>query len=93
MTTKKYSLYLQAITNDNSLPIEDAAVKLWLKDLDNAFRWVLRPILQLVFAITLHVVWFVKRLPLPQFSAHNFLQKTICWFCTYFVSPEANMLI
>ncbi|MCF6345807.1 MAG: hypothetical protein L3J00_04985 [Thiomicrorhabdus sp.] len=93
MTTKKYSLYLQAITNDNSLPIEDAAVKLWLKDLDNPFRWVLRPILQLFFAITLHIVWFIKRLPLPQFSAHIFLQKTICWFCTYFVSPEANLLI
>ncbi len=93
MTTKNYSLYLQAISNDNSLPIEDAAVKLWLKDLDNPFRWVLRPILQFVFAITLHIVWFVKRLPLPQFSAHNFLQKSICWFCTYFVSPEANMLI
>jgi len=93
MTTKKYSLYLQAISNDNSLPIEDVAVKLWLKDLDNTFRWILRPTLQLIFAITLHIVWFVKRLPLPQFSAHNFLQKTICWFCTYFVSPEANLLI
>lgn len=93
MTTKNYSLYLKAISNDNSLPIEDAAVKLWLKDLDNPFRWVLRPILQLIFAITLHFVWFIKRLPLPQFSAHSFLQKTICWFCSYFVSPEANLLI
>ena len=86
-------MYLQAISQDDSLPIEDAAVKLWLKDLDNPFRWALRPILQLIFAITLHFVWFIKRLPLPQFSAHNFLQKTICWFCTYFVSPEANLLI
>jgi hypothetical protein len=89
----KLSPYLQAISQDDSLPIENEAVKLWLTDLDNSFRWVLRPILQLFFAMLLHVVWFIKRLPLPQFSAHQFLQKTICWFCKTFVSPEANLLI
>jgi len=89
----KLSPYLQAISQDDSLPIENEAVKLWLQDLDNGFRWVLRPILQFFFAILLHVVWFIKRLPLPQFSAHQFLQQTICWFCKTFVSPEANLLI
>jgi hypothetical protein len=89
----KLSPYLQAISQDDSLPIENEATKLWLQDLDNRFRWVLRPILQLFFAILLHVVWFIKRLPFPQFSAHHFLQKTICWFCKNFVSPEANLLI
>ncbi|MBU2872275.1 hypothetical protein [Colwellia sp. E2M01] len=93
MTSKLPSKYLQAIRHDDSLPIEEEAVNLWLKDLDNSFRWVLRPILQLFFAALLHIVWFIKRLPLPQFSAHQFLQKTICWFCTHFVSPEANFLI
>lgn len=93
MSNKSRSLYLQAINNDNSLPIEKEAVELWMSDIDNAFRWVLRPLLQFIFAIILHVVWFLKRLPLPQFSAHKILQKTICWFCTYFVSPEANLLI
>ena len=87
------SAYLRAIEFDNSLPIEKEAVELWLLDLDNPFRWVARPILQLFFAILLHVTWFLKRLPLPQFSAHKTLQKTICWFCKYFVSYEANMLI
>ncbi|KGJ97551.1 DUF6999 family protein [Colwellia psychrerythraea] len=89
----KHSSYLQAISQDDSLPIESAAVKLWLQDLDNGFRWVLRPILQLFFSVLLHIVWFIKRLPFPQFSAHDFLQKTICWFCKIFVSPEANLLI
>ncbi|TYK64595.1 DUF6999 family protein [Colwellia echini] len=93
MPSKLSSKYLQAIRHDDSLPIEEEAVNLWMKDLDNNFRWVLRPILQLVFAVLLHIVWFIKRLPLPQFSAHQFLQKTICWFCTHFVSPEANLLI
>lgn len=87
------SAYLQAIEHDNSLPIEKAAVDLWLKDLNNPFRWTVRPLLQLLFAILLHVTWFIKRLPFPQFSAHTALQKTICWFCTHFVSYEANMLI
>lgn len=90
---KPRSAYLQAIEFDNSLPIEKAAVELWLKDLDNPFRWAVRPLLQLIFAVLLHLVWFLKRLPLPQFSAHSLLQTLICWFCKHFVSPEANLLI
>jgi hypothetical protein len=87
------SAYLRAVACDNSLPIETAAVELWLKDLDNPFRWFVRPLLQLLFAVLLHIVWFLKRLPLPQFSAHGLLQQVICWFCRNFVSYEANMLI
>jgi len=87
------SAYLKAIANDNSLPIEQAALDLWLKDLQNPLRWGVRPLLQFIFATLLHIVWFFKRLPLPQFSAHNSLQKLICWFCTHFVSREANLLI
>ncbi len=93
MTSKQGSAYLQAISNDDSLPIDKNAAELWVKDLNNNFRWVLRPILQFIFAILLHFIWIIKRLPLPQFSAHEFLQKTICWFCKNFVSPEANLLI
>jgi hypothetical protein len=94
-TSKKSepSAYLKAIANDNSLPIEQAALNLWLKDLQNPLRWGIRPLLQFIFAILLHIIWFFKRLPLPQFSAHSSLQKLICWFCTHFVSREANLLI
>lgn len=87
------SAYLQALKYDNSFPIEKEAVELWLKDLENPFRWTLRPLLQLFFAVLLHFTWFIKRLPFPQFSAHKLLQELICWFCKYFVSYEANMLI
>lgn len=93
MKNKERSAYLQALRYDNSFPIEDTAVELWLRDLDNPFRWTLRPLLQFIFAIILHLTWFIKRLPLPQFSAHKLLQSLICWFCKYFVSYEANMLI
>ncbi|UTA47141.1 hypothetical protein L1F30_13340 [Simiduia sp. 21SJ11W-1] len=96
MTTDKkasYSAYLRAIASDNSLPIEQAALDLWLKDLQNPLRWSVRPLLQFFFAVLLHLIWLFKRLPLPQFSAHVTLQRLICWFCTHFVSKEANLLI
>ncbi len=87
------SPYFRAVSTDNSLPIEQEAMDLWLKDLENPFRWIVRPLLQLFFSILLHVTWFLKRLPLPQFSHHSLLQKMICIFCKYFVSYEANLLI
>ena len=87
------SAFLRALEFDDSLPIEPAAVRLWLNDIESPTRWSLRPLLQFVLAILLHVTWFMKRLPLPQFRAHGLLQRMICWFCTHFVSPSANQLI
>lgn len=87
------SPYLQAIAVDDTLSIDPAAVKLWLTDLENPLRWFVRPVLQLIFAVLLHITWFMKRLPLPQFRAHALLQRMICWFCNHAVSPEANELI
>jgi hypothetical protein len=91
--SKGSSAYLQAIAQDNSLPIEQQALDLWLQDLQNPLRWGVRPLLQFIFAILLHIIWFFKRLPLPQFRAHRLLQRLICWFCTHFVRREANLLI
>src|ERR1700693_6315831 len=87
------SPYLQAVAIDNSIPIDPAAVDLWLRDVDNPLRWFIRPLLQFFFAILLHITWALKRLPLPQFRAHGLLQRMICWFCRNAVSPEANLLI
>ena len=87
------SAYLQVLEVDDTLPIDPEAVALWLADVDRSTRWSLRPLLQFFFAIALHFTWYLKRLPLPQFRAHGFLQRTICWFCKWFVSPEANLLI
>jgi len=87
------SPYLQAVAIDNSIPIDPVAVDLWLRDVDNPLRWSVRPLLQFIFAILLHITWAVKRLPLPQFRAHGLLQRMICWFCRNAVSPEANLLI
>jgi hypothetical protein len=84
---------MRAVRADNSMPIDRAAVDLWLTDIHNPLRWIVRPILQFLFILLLHVTWFLKRLPLPQFRAHKLLQRTICWFCRNFVSPEANLLI
>ena len=89
----RYSPFMRAVWADDSLPIDRAAVDLWLKDVHNPLRWLIRPVLQFLFAILLHVTWALKRLPLPQFRAHRLLQRMICWFCRNFVSPEANLLI
>src|SRR6267142_6063053 len=87
------SPYLQAVAIDNSIPIDPVAVDLWLRDVDNPLRWSVRPLLQFIFAILLHITWALKRLPLPQFRAHGLLQRMICWFCRNAVCPEANLLI
>ena len=87
------SPFLEAIAVDDAIPIDPVAVELWLTDTHRRSRWIIRPVLQFVFAILLHVTWALKRLPLPQFSAHKFLQKQICFYCNHFVTPEANELI
>lgn len=87
------SPYLKAIAADQSQPIDPRAVELWVTDISRRSRWVIRPLLQFIFSILLYVIWFVKRLPLPQFRAHKALQSLICWFCKTFVRPEANELI
>ena len=92
-SSKGRSPFLEAVAVDDAIPIDPEAVELWLSDLDRRSRWFLRPLLQFLFAVLLHTTWALKRLPLPQFSAHRFLQKMICFFCTHFVSPEANQLI
>lgn len=92
MSTRR-SPFMQAVAVDNSLPIDRAAVDLWLKDVHNPLRWIVRPVLQFFFATLLYITWALKRLPLPQFRAHKLLQRMICWFCRNFVSPEANLLI
>jgi hypothetical protein len=90
---KGRSPLLLALAVDTSLPIDRRAVELWLSDVENRLRWVVGPVLQLLFACALQVIWLLKRLPLPQFSAHGALQRAICWFCRNFVSPEANELL
>lgn len=91
--SSRRSPFMQAVAVDGSLPIDRAAVDLWMKDIHNPLRWIVRPVLQFVFATLLYVTWALKRLPLPQFRAHGLLQRMICWFCRNFVSPEANLLI
>lgn len=90
---RRRSPYLRAVEVDDTLPLEPEAVRLWLDDVERPTRWTLRPLLQLVLGALLHLTWFVKRLPLPQFRAHGLLQRLICWFCRHVVSPEANLLI
>ena len=90
---RRRSPYIEVLAIDDSIPIDPVAVNLWLSDANNPLRWTIRPLLQLIFSILLHLTWLLKRLPLPQFRAHGLLQRMICWFCRNAVSPEANLLI
>jgi hypothetical protein len=85
--------YMAALAVDDSLPMSSVAKQLWLNDLKRNVRWALLPVLKLYFSMNLLLIWYFKRLPLPQFRAHRSLQKLICWFCKHFVSYEANVLI
>jgi len=87
------SPYIKAIFKDRSLPIADIAVQMWVKDLRGGLRWVVMPLLRLIFSGVLIVIWALKRASPIQFSSHENLQRLICWFCGNFVTPEANYLI
>ncbi len=86
-------VFFQALAVDDTIPIEREATELWLRDLENPLRWSVMPMLRFSFALSLHLIWAFKRISPIQFRAHQPLQRLICWFCRYFVSPEANRLI
>ena len=85
--------YIAALMADDSLPMTNDARDLWVKDLQNPLRYSLLPLLRVFQTISLHLVYYFKRLIPLQFSAHNLLQGMICFFMKWFVSPEANKLI
>ena len=94
MVKREPSAFIKAMLNDTSLPLDEEAKRLWARDLENPMRWLVRPLLQFFCAILLHIIWFLKRLPiLGQLKHHHLLQRLICWFSEYFVSPAANQLI
>jgi len=85
--------FTRALLADNSLPMCDEARDLWVKDLQNPLRVWLLPLLRVTQTLTLHVIYYLKRLIFLQFSAHRPLQWTINFFLKWFVTPEANALI
>lgn len=91
--SKSRDLFFQALAVEDTLPIEPEATELWLRDLQNPLRWSIMPLLRVLLAISLHLIWAFKRALPIQFRAHRPLQSLICWFCRWFVSPEANRLI
>ncbi|HEY9680016.1 MAG TPA: hypothetical protein V6C86_00310 [Oculatellaceae cyanobacterium] len=78
---------------DDTLPIDPVVMQYWLKNLKHPFRATVMHVCRLVATLTLCSTYFLKRLLPFQFSAHNLLQGTICWFMKWFVTAEANVLI
>jgi hypothetical protein len=63
-----------ALTGDDSLPLDDLAKEYWVKDLKNPLRIIILPTLRILLTITLHITYYLKRLMPIQFKAHGFLQ-------------------
>jgi len=78
---------------DDTLPIDRTVMDYWLVNLKHPFRQTIMHVCRFGATITLCLAYFFKRLLPFQFSAHNLLQGTICWFMKWFVAPTANVLI
>jgi len=83
----------QALAADDTLPLDPVVRRYWLMDLKNPLRRGLLPCLRVLCSLSLHLVYFTKRVLPIEFRAHRFLQRIICWFMKWFVRPEANYLI
>ncbi len=84
---------LDVLAADDTLPVDKEVLNYWLVNLAHPLRHTAMHACRLLATIALCLTYFVKRLLPFQFSAHRALQATICWFMTWFVTPEANILI
>jgi hypothetical protein len=84
---------LDVLEIDDTLPLDKKAIKYWIANLKNPLRASVMHLCRLSATIVLCVAYFLKRLIPLQFSMHNPLQATICWFMEWFVTPEANVLV
>ena len=93
MSSPPLSVFHQAISVDDTLPLDEETMALWMNDMQTPLRGAVLPALRLFFSLVLFSTYFLKRLLPFQFRAHTLLQWLICWFMKYFVRPEANVLI
>ena len=93
MSSPPLSIFHQAISVDDTLPLDEETMALWMNDMQTPLRGAVLPALRLFFSLVLFSTYFLKRLLPFQFRAHTLLQWLICWFMKYFVRPEANVLI
>lgn len=88
------SLY-DALEEDDSLPLDPEIRKLWVKNLRSPLRRGGLSLIRIIRTLMLYVFYFVRRITpnFLQFSFPNLLQRIICFFMKWFVTPEANTLI
>jgi hypothetical protein len=84
---------LDVLEKDDTLPIDRSVMQCWIANLRHPLRATVMHVCRLFATVSLCLTYFLKRLIPIQFSAHNTLQATICWFMKHFVTPEANYLI
>lgn len=88
------SLY-DVLELDDAVPMDPKVRLLWVKNLRSPLRRGALSLIRIVRTLTLYVFYFVRRI-IPDFlqpSFPNLLQRIICFFMKWFVTPEANYLI
>jgi hypothetical protein len=86
---------LQILGEDDTLPLDPHVQALWIANLRSPLRRGVLSLTRIVRTLTLYVFYFVRRITpgFLQFSFPNLLQRIICFFMKWFVTPEANYLI
>jgi hypothetical protein len=86
---------LDALEEDDAVPMDPKVRSLWVRNLRSPLRRNLLSLVRIVRTLTLYLFYFFRR-ALPgflQFSFPGLLQRIICFFMEWFVAPEANYLI
>lgn len=93
MYDRKNPSLFDVLAIDDSMPLNKDVTRCWLVNITHPFRLTIMHACRFFATITLCSAYILKRLIPLQFSAHQPLQATICWFMKWFVAPEANYII
>jgi hypothetical protein len=78
---------------DPSIPIDQATLRLMIRDQRRASRTLLYPWIRILSRVTVTLIVIGKRVGPVRFSAHAAMDRMCLWFLRRFVSPEAVSLL
>jgi hypothetical protein len=78
---------------DPSIPIDQATLRLMIRDQRRSSRTLLYPWIRILSRVTVTLIVAGKRVCLVRFSAHAAMDRMCLWFLRRFVSPDAVSLL
>jgi hypothetical protein len=78
---------------DPSIPIDQATLRLMIRDQRRASRTLLYPWIRILSRVAVTLIVIGKRVGPVRFSAHAAMDRMCLWFLRRFVSPEAVSLL